>query len=89
MKLGLDEIDRRILSQLLRSTVAVLSGLDTIGAAISEESATIMDVYEPYLDSIGFHRSHAARAHLHVEHAYKHLGIAFPDDPSAGQQRLI
>ena len=87
-QLGLDEIDRRILSTIIEKYGGGPVGLDTIGAAISEESATIMDVYEPYLIQLGF-IDRTPRGRTCTAHAYKHLGIAFPEDPSAGQQRLI
>ena len=87
-QLGLDEIDRRILSTIIEKYGGGPVGLDTIGAAISEESATIMDVYEPYLIQLGF-IDRTPRGRTCTEHAYKHLGIVFPEDPSAGQQRLI
>ena len=51
---GLDEIDRRILRVIIESYQGGPVGLDTIAAAISEDSATIMDVYEPYLIQLGF-----------------------------------
>ena len=86
--LGLDDIDRRILSTIIEKFGGGPVGHDTIGAAISEESATIMDVYEPYLIQLGF-IDRTPRGRACTEHAYHHLGIDFPDDPSAGQQRLL
>ena len=49
--LGLDDIDRRILQTIIEKFSGGPVGLETIAAAISEDSATIMDVYEPYLYS--------------------------------------
>ncbi len=86
--LGLDDVDRRILSTIIEKFGGGPVGLDTIGAAISEDSATIMDVYEPYLIQLGF-IDRTPRGRACTEHAYKHLGIDFPEVPSAGQQRLI
>ena len=86
--LGLDDVDRRILSTIIEKFGGGPVGLDTIGAAISEDSATIMDVYEPYLIQLGF-IDRRPRGRACTEHAYKHLGIDFPEEPSAGQQRLI
>lgn len=86
--LGLDDVDRRILSTIIEKFGGGPVGLDTIGAAISEESATIMDVYEPYLIQLGF-IDRTPRGRACTEHAYHHLGIDFPEDPSTGQQRLI
>ncbi|MCY3796624.1 MAG: Holliday junction branch migration DNA helicase RuvB [Chloroflexi bacterium] len=86
--LGLDDVDRRILSTIIEKFGGGPVGLDTIGAAISEDSATIMDVYEPYLIQLGF-IDRTPRGRACTEHAYNHLGIDFPEEPSAGQQRLI
>lgn len=87
-RLGLDDVDRRILSIIIEKFGGGPVGLDTIGAAISEESATIMDVYEPYLIQLGF-IDRTPRGRACTKHAYHHLGIDFPEEPSAGQQRLI
>lgn len=58
-------------------------GLDTIAAAIGEESVTIEDVYEPYLMQIGF-LSRTPRGRCVTPLAYQHLGIEQP-----GQQSLL
>lgn len=87
-QLGLDDIDRRILSTIIEKFGGGPVGLDTIGAAISEDSATIMDVYEPYLIQLGF-IDRTPRGRTCTEHAYRHLGLEMPEDPAAGQQRLI
>ena len=86
--LGLDDVDRRILSTIIEKFGGGPVGLDTIGAAISEDSATIMDVYEPYLIQLGF-IDRRPRGRACTKHAYHHLGIDFPEEPTAGQQRLI
>ena len=86
--LGLDDVDRRILSTIIEKFGGGPVGLDTIGAAISEDSATIMDVYEPYLIQLGF-IDRTPRGRACTEHAYNHLGIDFPEEPAAGQHRLI
>ena len=86
--LGLDDVDRRILSTIIEKFGGGPVGLDTIGAAISEDSATIMDVYEPYLIQLGF-IDRTPRGRTCTEHAYRHLGIDIPEDPSADQQRLL
>lgn len=87
-QLGLDDIDRRILATIIEKFGGGPVGLDTIGAAISEDSATIMDVYEPYLIQLGF-IDRTPRGRTCTEHAYRHLGLEMPADPAAGQQRLI
>jgi Holliday junction DNA helicase RuvB len=53
-------------------------GLDTIAAAISEESDTIMDVVEPYLLQLGF-LDRTPRGRKATPLAYQHLGIPLPD----------
>ena len=86
--LGLDEIDRRILSVIIEKYRGGPVGLDTIAAAISEDSATIMDVYEPYLIQLGF-IDRTPRGRTCTEHAYRHLGIAVPEDNGEDSQRSL
>ena len=75
--LGLDAIDRRILTTIIQSYAGGPVGLDTLAAAVGEESVTIEDVYEPYLMQEGF-LSRTARGRCVTEKAYRHLGIAVP-----------
>lgn len=51
---GLDQIDRRILMTMIEKFMGGPVGLDTLAAAIGEDSGTIEDVYEPYLIKKGF-----------------------------------
>ncbi len=53
-ELGLDDFDRRLLRTIIEKYSGGPVGLDTLAAAIGEESVTIEDVYEPYLMQIGF-----------------------------------
>ena len=91
-QLGLDDIDRRILRVIIEKFGGGPVGLDTIAAAISEDSATIMDVYEPYLIQLGF-IDRRPRGRACTRHAYAHLGIEYPgdddDSDAAEQPRLI
>ena len=87
-QLGLDDVDRRILLTIIEKFSGGPVGLETIAAATAEDSATIMDVYEPFLIQLGF-IDRTPRGRTCTRHAYKHLGIAFPEDPDAGQQRLL
>ncbi len=87
-ELGLDEVDRRILSTIIEKFSGGPVGLDTIAAAISEDSATIMDVYEPYLIQLGF-IDRTPRGRTCTAHAYRHLNIEYPDDSDTAQQRLL
>ena len=59
-------------------------GLDTLAAAVGEESVTIEDVYEPYLMQIGF-LTRTARGRCVTKLAYDHLGIPFGGQNSAQQ----
>ncbi len=81
--LGLDSIDRLILSTMIKNYNGGPVGLETIAAAIGEEAVTIEDVYEPYLMQIGF-LSRTPRGRTVTPAAYEHLGIAVP-----GQQQLF
>ncbi len=88
--LGLDEIDRRILRTIIEKFGGGPVGLETIAAAISEDSSTIMDVYEPYLIQLGF-IDRTPRGRICTPHAYEHLHIDYPDDnnDNSGQKRLL
>jgi holliday junction DNA helicase RuvB len=75
--LGLDDIDRRILRSIVEKFGGGPVGIDTLAAAISEETDTLMDVYEPYLIQLGF-LQRTPRGRMATEGAYAHLGIAAP-----------
>lgn len=77
--LGLDDLDRRVLLSIIEKFSGGPVGLDTIGASISEESDTIMDVVEPYLLQLGF-LERTARGRVATPHAYQHLGFPAPQD---------
>ena len=81
-ELGLDNIDRLLLTTMIKNYNGGPVGLETISAAIGEESVTIEDVYEPYLMQIGF-LSRTPRGRTVTPAAYRHLGIA-----QQGQQSL-
>ena len=80
--LGLDSIDRLLLTAMIRNYNGGPVGLETIAAAIGEEAVTIEDVYEPYLMQIGF-LSRTPRGRIVTTSGYRHLGIYMP-----GQQKL-
>ncbi len=73
-KLGLDHIDRNMLLTMIRKFDGGPVGLDTLAAAIGEDSGTIEDVYEPYLIQNGF-INRTPRGRVVTEHAYRHLGL--------------
>ena len=72
--LGLDDIDRRVLLTIIEKFEGGPVGLETIAASISEESDTIMDVYEPYLLQLGF-IERTPRGRVATRLAYDHLGL--------------
>jgi len=76
--LGLDDIDRRVLATIIEKFDGGPVGLETIGAALSEEPDTIMDVVEPYLLQLGF-LDRTPRGRVATRWAYEHLGIVFEE----------
>lgn len=80
--LGLDSIDRLLLKTMIKNYNGGPVGLDTIAAAIGEESVTIEDVYEPFLMQIGF-LSRTPRGRCVTSAGYAHLGME-----KDGQQTL-
>ena len=73
-KLGLDNTDRSMLLTIINKFDGGPVGLDTLAAAISEETDTIEDVYEPYLLQLGF-INRTARGRVATPAAYEHLGV--------------
>ncbi|MCD8509225.1 MAG: Holliday junction branch migration DNA helicase RuvB [Bacillus sp. (in: Bacteria)] len=76
-KLGLDEIDHKLLRGIIEKFRGGPVGLDTIAATIGEESHTIEDVYEPYLLQIGF-LQRTPRGRMVTAEAYKHFQLEVP-----------
>jgi Holliday junction DNA helicase RuvB len=76
-ELGLDNVDRRLLSAIIEKFSGGPVGLDTLAACTGEESVTIEDVYEPYLLQIGF-INRTPRGRVATPGAYRHLGIPVP-----------
>ena len=75
--LGLDEIDHRMLTSIVDKFGGGPVGLETIAASISEESDTIMDVYEPFLLQLGF-IDRTPRGRVVTPLGYEHLGKKYP-----------
>lgn len=71
---GLDQVDRKLLTTIVRAFSGGPVGVDTIAAAISEEANTIEDVYEPYLMQLGF-LQRTARGRVITSLAYEYLGL--------------
>ena len=72
-ELGFDQMDRMILLTIIDKFGGGPVGLDTIGAAIGEESDTIEDVYEPFLIQNGF-LNRTPRGRVATPAAYQHFG---------------
>ena len=73
-KMGLDYVDRNVLLTIINKFSGGPVGLDTIAAAIGEDSGTIEDVYEPYLIQNGF-INRTPKGRVATELAYKHFGL--------------
>ncbi|MDO5346166.1 MAG: Holliday junction branch migration DNA helicase RuvB [Lachnospiraceae bacterium] len=72
---GLDSLDRLILHTMIDKFSGGPVGLDTLAAAIGEDSGTIEDVYEPYLIKNGF-INRTPKGRVATEKAYHHLGLS-------------
>ena len=75
--LGLDAIDRRMLTSIIEHYGGGLVGLETLAATINEEAVTLEDVYEPYLMQMGF-LTRTPRGRCVTRRAYEHLGLTPP-----------
>lgn len=78
-KCGLDQTDRLLLRTIIEKFGGGPVGLDTLAAAIGEDSGTIEDVYEPYLIKNGF-LNRTPRGRVAADVAYRHLGLQRPDE---------
>ena len=74
-KFGLDQNDRNILMTMIEKFQGGPVGLDTLAAALGEDSGTIEDVYEPYLVKNGF-INRTPKGRMVTDFAYGHFGIA-------------
>lgn len=73
-KLGLDSLDRRMLTMIIRGYNGGPVGLETLASALGEESVTLEDVCEPFLMQLGF-LARTPRGRVATALAYRHLGI--------------
>ncbi|GEN33065.1 Holliday junction ATP-dependent DNA helicase RuvB [Aneurinibacillus danicus] len=76
-RMGLDEIDHKLLRSIMDTFAGGPVGLDTLAATVSEEAATIEDVCEPYLMQIGF-LQRTPRGRVVTPHAYHYFGREVP-----------
>jgi holliday junction DNA helicase RuvB len=75
--LGLDRLDREILSALCEKFAGAPVGLSTLAVAVGEEADTIEDVYEPYLLQCGLLKR-TPRGRVATPAAFGHLGLPAP-----------
>ena len=75
---GLDKIARRILQTMIVNFQGGPVGLETLAAAIGEDSGTLEDVYEPYLFLYGI-LNRTPRGRMASALAYAHLGYQMPE----------
>lgn len=81
-KLGLDSLDRRMLTMIIKGYNGGPVGLETLASALGEEAVTLEDVCEPFLMQLGF-ISRTPRGRMATALAYEHLGLE-----QQGQQRF-
>jgi Holliday junction DNA helicase RuvB len=79
-EMGFDPMDRLIMLTIIDKFSGGPVGLDTLAAAICEESDTIEDVYEPYLIQNGF-LNRTPRGRVATRTAYLHFSRLFPEPP--------
>lgn len=76
-KLGLDNMDRRLLNAIIHKFDGGPVGVDNLGAALSEETGTLEEVIEPYLIQQGL-LMRTPRGRVVTPHAYRHFGLETP-----------
>lgn len=76
-ELGLDRNDKRILEAIVKTFGGGPVGVETIAAAVSEETETIEDVYEPFLMQLGL-LQRTPRGRMATQETYNYLGLPMP-----------
>lgn len=76
---GFDRNDRKILTTIVKTFGGGPVGIETIAAAVSEESSTIEGVIEPYLMQQGM-LNRTSRGRMATRETYRYLGIPFPEN---------
>ncbi|MEC7119971.1 MAG: Holliday junction branch migration DNA helicase RuvB [Pseudomonadota bacterium] len=79
-KHGLDTLDRRYLQMLLERFDGGPAGVESLAAALAEDSGTLEDVVEPYLIQQGF-VMRTARGRIATPQAYVQCGLPMPQSP--------
>jgi len=77
-KIGLDSVDRNVITTMIKGFGGGPVGLDTLAATTGEDSVTIEDVYEPYLMQLGF-INRTPRGRVVTKNAYDHFGIPYTE----------
>ncbi len=87
-EIGLDAVDRRMLSVMIEKFGGRAVGLDTIAAATGEDATTIEDVYEPYLLQLGL-IARTPRGRIVMPQGYIHMGYTPPAAQAQPQQEQM
>lgn len=87
-ELGLDKLDRDLLSAIINIYSGGPVGLDTLAATLGQASVTLEDVCEPYLMQLGF-LTRTPRGRMVTNLAYKHLGLKNPNMGDSVQQQTF
>ena len=77
-KVGLDQVDRKMLLTMIEKFGGRPVGLDTLAASINEDANTIEDVYEPYLLQLGYIQR-TPRGRVVTKLGYGHFGMKYPE----------
>lgn len=85
---GFDTMDRRLLLTIMEKFDGGPVGLESLAAAISEESGTLEDVIEPYLIQQGF-MMRTPRGRVATRTAYQHFGLNPPRESSSPTSDLF
>lgn len=85
--MGLDSLDKRVLSSIIEKYSGGPVGVETVAVSISEDVGTLEDVVEPYLLQVGFLKR-TPRGRVATKAAYDHLGIPLSEE-KAKQQSLL
>ena len=80
---GLDEMDRRILTTMLKNFQGGPVGVETLAAGLAEPRDTVEEVVEPYLIQLGL-LARTARGRCLNDGGWEHLGLAPPRNPQDG-----
>ncbi|MGN0778193.1 MAG: Holliday junction branch migration DNA helicase RuvB [Aristaeellaceae bacterium] len=86
-ELGLDKVDRAVLSCMMDKFAGGPVGLDTLAATTGEDAATIEDVYEPYLMQLGF-IMRTPRGRVCTPAAWEHMKRTMPNAASDEQLKM-